>query len=159
MSVGWTDIAFIPDDELAAEIVAAWQWLLPGSWSPFLCSMIGGIFLEEASGIYWLESGTGLVERIAVGKAQFESTLKSNPECVEEWFLPPLVTRLHDAGKRPNAGECYAFTVLPVFAEGRYEIGNMFVAPVREPLVALASIHKQLSDIPDGGEVLIKIVG
>jgi len=159
MSVRWVDIAFVPDPALAAEIAAAWQWLMPGRWTPFLCSMIGGIFAEdEDGGIYWLESGTGLVERIAADREAFDAVVKSDPDGVDEWFLPPLVEQLHEAGKRPGPGECYAFTILPVFAEGKYEIGNMNVVPVREQLICAATIHEQIKNVPDGGKVQFKIV-
>ena len=158
MSAKWADIAFAPNSELAAEIALAWQWLLPGRWKPFLCSMIGGIFLEEESGIYWLESGTGLVERIATDMAEFESIVRTDPGKVDEWFLPPLVEGLLDAGKRPGPGQCYAFLTLPVFAEGRYEVDNLVVATARAQLVGMATIHEQIRDIPDGGKVRIKIV-
>lgn len=158
MSAKWADIAFVPDTELATEIAVAWQWLVPGQWKPFLCSMIGGIFFEEGSGVYWLESGTGLVERIAADVAEFESIVRSDPDKVDEWFLPPLVEKLHDAGKRPGPGQCYAFMTLPVFAEGKYEIDNLVVAPAHMQLAEIASIHEQLGDIPSGGQVQIKIV-
>ena len=159
MGMKWTDIAFEPGPALAAEIAAAWQWLMPGRWTPFLCSMIGGIFAEDEDGsVYWLESGTGLVERIAADREAFETVVKSDPDSVDEWFLPPLVERLHEAGKRPGPGECYFFTILPVFAEGKYEVGNMDIVPVREQFVGAASLHEQLSRVPDGGKVRIKIV-
>ena len=128
MAVRWADLAFVPDPNLAAEISAAWQWLVAGQWSPFLCSMIGGIFFEDMGGeVLWLESGTGLVERVAANRAEFDEFARSNAELVDEWFLPPLVERLLDAGKRPAPGECYAFIYLPVFVEGKYEPDNMIV--------------------------------
>src|SRR5205085_2304216 len=121
MGAKWADIAFVPSPELAAEIVAAWQWRFPGPWKPFLCSMVGGIFLEDESGVYWLESGTAMVERIASDVAEFESMVRSEPDHVDEWFLPHVVEGLCDAGKRPGPGQCYAFLTLPVFVEGKYE--------------------------------------
>jgi len=72
-------------------------------------------------------------------------------------LLPPLVERLHAAGKTPTKGECYGFTVLPVFAEGEYDTSNMFVVPVREQMVGMADIHRQLNDLPDGSPVRIKV--
>ena len=158
MGLGWTDLAFAPDSALAAEIAAAWQWLLPGEWKPFLCSMIGGIFLEDESGIYWIESGTGMIERIADDAGQFESIVNADTNSVDEWFLPPLVEALHGAGKRPDPGQCYAFLILPVFAEGEYDVENIVTVPVREQLVGIASVHRQLIDLPDGAKVRIKVV-
>ncbi|HEY5712579.1 MAG TPA: hypothetical protein VIT38_11855 [Allosphingosinicella sp.] len=157
MSSRWADVAFVPDSELAAKIVAAWQWLVPGGWTPFLCSMTGDIFLEEESGVYWLQSGSGQVERIARNADEFETIVHSQLDKFEEWFLPGLVEALHDAGKRPDPGECYAFQVLPVFAEGKYEPDNLVVRPAVVQLVGMAAIHEQIADVPDGGQVQIKI--
>lgn len=157
-SAQWADIAFVPASGLAAEIARAWQWLVPGLWKPFLCSMIGGIFFEEQSGVYWLESGTGSVERIAADAAEFEAIVGSDPDKVDEWFLPQLVAELLDAGKHPGPGQCYAFLTLPVFAEGKYEVENLVVASARTQLVEVASVHEQLGDLPDGSRVEIKIV-
>jgi hypothetical protein len=159
MNVEWADIAFVPEPDTAAEAAAAWAWLVAEPWRPLLCSMIGDIFLEkEAGGVFWLECGTGSVEQIAVDAAEFESLLRSNPDKVEEWFLPGLVEDLHKAGKRPEPGQCYAFVILPAFKEGKFEADNMCVVPVREQLAGTAALLKQLRDVPEGGRVQIKIV-
>ena len=158
MSSRWADIAFVPDAALATKITAAWQWLMPGQWTPFLCSMIGGIFLEEESGVYWLESGTGLVERVASDAGEFESVVHEDDDKFEEWFLPGLVEALHEAGKHPGPGECYAFLILPVFEEGKYEVENLEVRPAVVQLVGTATIHEQIGDVPDGCKVEIKVV-
>jgi hypothetical protein len=152
-------LAFVPDEELGADINSAWQWLIPGTWAPFLCSMIGGIFLEDATGVYWLESGTGLVERVARDRAEFDEIAKSDRQKIDEWFLPPLIERLHQAGKRPGDGQCYSFITLPIFEGGLFETGNMTIVPASEVLVGLAAIHEQLSQLPDGTTLEIKVSG
>lgn len=120
--------------------------------------MVAGVFLEKPDGgVHWLDTGTGLVEHVASTRVQFEEIIRSSPDLVDEWFLPPLVKRLHAAGKRPTVGECYGFTILPIFAEGKYEADNMFVVPVREQLVGMADIHRQLNDLPEGASVQIKV--
>ena len=158
MSAGWSDVAFQIEASLAEEAMAAWWWLFPEQWTPLLCSMVGGIFLQSRDGsVHWLDTGTGLIEQVPASREQFEATLRANAPIVKEWFLPGLVERLHDAGKRPRAGQCYGFTVLPVFAEGKYEPENMFVVSAREQLVGIASIHQQLSSLPDGSSVRIEV--
>jgi hypothetical protein len=143
MSISWHDIAFVPDPEIAAEAQAAWAWLLPGPWTPLLCSTVGGIFLEAEDGrVLWLEIGTALVEEAAADASAFDAMLSAGGDAVELWFLPGLVEDLHRAGKRPGPGECYAFTILPVFEEGRYAADNMFVVPAREQLVGIAEVHR-----------------
>lgn len=84
MGSQWSDLAFVPDSELAAKIVDAWQWLMPGRWTPFLCSMIGDVFLEEESGIYWLQSGAGQIEGVAANATEFESIVNARPDRIDE---------------------------------------------------------------------------
>ena len=159
MTQSWRDIAFVPDPEIAAEAQAAWAWLLPGPWTLLLCSMVGGIFLKARDGrVLWLETGTALVEEAATDAAAFDAMLAAGGDAVEEWFLPGLVEDLHRAGKRPGPGECYAFSILPVFEEGRYAPANMFVVPAREQLVGIADAHRQLSELPqDAREVRVEV--
>jgi hypothetical protein len=159
MSVTWRDIAFQLEPDIAQETAKAWSWLLPELWEPVVCSMVAGVFLEMQTGnVLWLDTGTGLVEQVASNRAQFEETVRSSPDLVAEWFLPPLVERLHAAGKKPEAGECYGFTILPVFAEGKYDVENMFVVPVREQFVGMAEVHRQLGELPDDTAVQVKVV-
>ena len=158
MGIGWRDIAFEMESDIARDAAKAWSWLVPEPWEPIVCSMVAGVFLKAtSSGVLWLDTGTGLVEHVAQSRAHFEHILRSSPDLVDEWFLPPLVERLHAAGKKPNEGECYGFTILPVFAEGNYDANNMFVLPVREQLIGMADIHRQLNDLPDGASVQVKV--
>jgi hypothetical protein len=158
MSIAWRDIAFQLDPGIALDTAKAWSWLVPEPWEPIVCSMVAGVFLETPSGeVLWLDTGTGSVEPVAQSREHFEELVRSSPDLVDEWFLPPLVERLHAAGKKPSDGECYGFTILPVFAEGKYDTDNMFVVPVREQLVGLAHVHRQLNGLPEGSSVQVKV--
>ena len=159
MSISWRDLAFQLEPDVARDAAKAWSWLVPEPWEPIICSVVGGVFLETPDGtVLWLDTGTGLVEQVAESREHFEETCRSSSELVAEWFLPPLVERLHAAGKKPTEGECYGFTILPVFAEGKYDTDNMFVLPIKEQLVGLADVHRQLNGLPDGAPVQIKVV-
>lgn len=159
MTVTWSDIAFQLDPSIAAAVVAEWSWLLPEPWTPLVCSVVGGVFFEKSDGtVHWLNTATALVEQVANSRTEFERVLKASPDLVEEWFLPPLVDRLHSVGKKASAGECYAFTILPIFAEGKFEVSNMFVVPVEEQFVGMAGVHRQTSELPEGASVQIRIV-
>lgn len=154
----WDDLAFVPSPELAAEARAAWSWLVPGRWRPILFAMVGGIFFETEDGkVHWLDIGVGTVEEVAPSVEAFEAILRSGEPVVDEWFLPPLVQALHKAGKRPRPGQAYSFLILPVFAEGKYSEGNMVLVPAREQVGAAADVHRQISELPDGAKVRIKI--
>ncbi|UCI16968.1 DUF1851 domain-containing protein [Mesorhizobium sp. B2-1-8] len=159
MSTTWREIAFQFEPDIAQAAARAWSWLLPEPWTPLVCSMVGGMFVERPNNeVHWLDTGTGLLERVAHNRARFEEMIRISPDLVDEWFLPPLVERLHAAGKKPKVGECYGFTVLPVFAEGKFEVENMFVVPVTEQFIGMADIHRQLNEIPDSSRVRIKVV-
>jgi hypothetical protein len=103
----WSEIAFVPDAETSRETAAAWNWLISEPWEPLVVSMFGGIFLEkERGGVFWLECGTALIERVAHAAAVFDDFLRSERdatwlECVDEWFLPGFVQepRLFNAGQ------------------------------------------------------------
>ena len=158
MSITWQDIAFQLESEIARDAGKAWSWLVPEPWEPIVCSIVAGVFLEKPNGeVHWLDTGTGLVDQVARTRVQFEEMIRSSPDLVDEWFLPTLVERLHAAGKRPAVGECYGFTILPIFAEGKYDTDNMFVVPVREQLVGMADVHRQLNDLPEGASVQIGV--
>jgi hypothetical protein len=159
MTVTWGDIAFQIEPSVTVSAARAWSWLMPEPWTPVVCSKVGGAFLEQPDGtVHWLDTGTGLVEQVANNRAHFEEIMRASPDLVDEWFLPPLVERLHTAGKRAGAGECYGFIILPIFAEGKYDVDNMFVVPVTEQFVGMADVHRQISELPDGASVQMKVV-
>jgi hypothetical protein len=157
--VSWTDIAFQISPELTDELRSAWSWLIADPWEPVLCSKIGGIFLKVGAGeVLWLDTASALVEQATANVDDFHETCRNKPDIVDEWFLPPLVERLHEAGKVAGPDQCYGFTILPIFAEGKWVPDNMFVAPIREVLLGNAHIHKQIAELPDGSQVQLKIV-
>jgi hypothetical protein len=159
VTVTWNDIAFQLEHSVAQAVLTEWSWLVPEPWTSLVCSKVGGVFFEKPNeSVYWLDTGTGLVEQVASNRAEFEEAMNASPALVDEWFLPSLIERLHAAGKKAGAGECYGFTVLPVFAEGKYDVDNMFVVPLSEQFVGMADVHRQISELPDGASVQVKIV-
>ena len=157
--IGWQEIAFQMSPELAEDVRNAWEWLLAEPWEPVLCSKVGGVFVKAPNGeVLWLDTATALVESAAASVEEFHDICRNKPDVVDQWFLPGLVERLHEAGKIEGPAECYAFTILPIFAEGKFVPDNMFVAPIGEVFVGLADVHKRLAELPDGSKVQIKTV-
>lgn len=164
MSLSWSQIVFVPDALVVEETAMAWKWLVPEPWKIIFASMFGGLFLEkEAGDVHWLECGTGLIEKVANSADEFHAFLGSPRDdvwdgIVETWFLSPLVQQLHDAGKIPGPGQCYGFTILPIFAGGKYTVENAFVLTAREWFTWTGHVHETVRDMPDGGQVRLKIV-
>jgi len=160
----WLDITFVPGQQVVDEAIAAWKWLIPDPWNLLLCSMFGDIFFERHSGgVFWLESATGDITRVANSAAEFHAYLAGPRDDdwarqVDEWFLAGFVYSLRRAGKRPGPGQCYGFTILPVFEGGTYSEENVFLVPVREWLIYTASMHKKLLQVPEGGQLRIRVL-
>jgi hypothetical protein len=88
-----------------------------------------------------------------VGPKQRSLTLCSRQW--NDWLLEPVVDELRANGMELEPGQCYSFTVLPVFAEGSYEADNRFVPSVAEHLQITGSIHFQIKGLADGDKVRI----
>ncbi len=160
MTLSWNDIAFQPSEALEVEILNAWDWLFDTkSYSIFLCSMFGDVFLQHTDGsIFWFSAPSAMVRKVAKSRNEFDEICRSAGAEIDEWFMPNIVIELHECNKRPVSGECFCFVILPVFQECRYEPDNFGVVPVREVFVGLSEIQKQLEDVPDGKKVEVRVV-
>ncbi|GAB3257840.1 T6SS immunity protein Tdi1 domain-containing protein [Chitinimonas naiadis] len=152
MSLSWSDLICTPDDDAIQHLLAAWGWLLDEPFSPLLFSSLGDMFFEKQSGgVYWLNTGTAEVTQVADTVDAFQALLGG--EQTEEWFMPPLIEALHEAGLIPAQGQCYSYKVLPVFAEGKYEVDNFKLLAAGEHFTATAHVLKQIQALPDGSTI------
>jgi len=157
MSVAWSSLIFAPPPEALQELGASWGWLLREPFTPVLFSSLGDVFVEpDSGGVWWLNTGTADLTRVADSVLHFERLL--NSELADEWLLPNLVGQLHAAGKVPRPDECYTFVTLPVFREGKYEVDNLNPVPAREHYRLTGSMHKRLRVLQDGAQVRINVV-
>ena len=155
MSIGWSALTFTPDDEAIEELGASWGWLLKEPFTPLLFSTMGDMFFERKSGgVFWLNTGTGEVTKVAETPEHFRNLLAG--ELADEWFLPRLVEQLHNAGKIPGPGCCYTFVTLPILAEGKYTVENFNPVPAKSHFGLTGYLHQQLEKLPDGTNVQFK---
>ena len=159
MPVTWPDIAFQTDEDLSLQIEQAWGWLLKGrEFRPFIASKFGDVFFETRGGkVECLSCSLGEIEQVAQSRVEFEQVCDEVGESVLEWFGPGLVDELHKSGRVAGAGSCYAFGILPIFAECEYTVANLRPVPTHEVVVGLADLHKQIADVPDGASVQFEI--
>ena len=160
MTVQWNDLGFVPSPELAREIAEAWEWLICSTdWSPVICSRLGDLFFERPEGqIDWLNCSSGSVEFAANSRSEFEAICRDFIEPADIWFGPLLIERALSVGKKATGSDCYHFVVMQIFAECTFEPDNLAVVPVREVFVGLANVHRQLTALPDGQRVQIKVI-
>jgi Domain of unknown function (DUF1851) len=151
-----TSLTITPAEDAIAELKREWAWLLPADYVPVLFSALGDLFYVVPSGeIWWLNMGTADMEKVAESKAVFEHLLET--ETASNWFLPPLIERLVQAGKVLKEGQCYSFVTPPIFKEGTYTVGNLNPVDAREHFGWMGILHRQICDLPDGSKVHIKV--
>jgi hypothetical protein len=154
MNPSWSSLTFTPNDEAVEQLFASWAWLLQIPFAPVLFSVLGDAFLQSESGeIYWLETGAGELSKVADSIESFRELLKT--DLAEDWFLPGLVAELQTAGTIVSPGRCYGFVILPIFKEGKYEVGNLKPISAKEYFSFTGMMHKQLQELPDGATVKI----
>jgi hypothetical protein len=133
--------------------LSEWSWLLKGEWSPLLVSASGDVFLKNKSGqVFRLDTGGGELESVAFTVEAFYEGLQL-PNSEHEWLLAPVVEELRLQGKTLSQGQCYGFTILPIFKEGSYGAKNRFVLSALEHIRFTGDMHSRLQDVPDGQPV------
>jgi hypothetical protein len=145
------------DIQDVASAMAEWSWLLGSSWSPILVSAAGDVFLTDSTGaVARLDTGVGALEPVAETREEFEAAL-DDPSTVADWFLEPVVNELRSEGKQLDRGQCYGFTILPIFQQGSYEASNRFCLTATEHIRVTGAMHLQLKDMADGETVQIEV--
>lgn len=143
MSIGWSSLICTPSDESVQQLATSWGWLIREPFVPVLFTALGDMFFQpDSGGIWWLNTGTAEVTRVADSVEQFRELLGT--EVIDEWFMPGLIAQLHAAGKVPEKGECYTYVTLPIFEEGGYEVGNLNPVAADEHFMLTGDIHCEL---------------
>lgn len=156
MSVGWSSLTFTPSDEAVQQLRESWGWLLREPFVPVLFSALGDVFFQlESGGIWWLNTGTAEITRIAESVPHFRELLGT--ELADEWFMPGLIEQLHEAGKVAAPGQCYTYVTLPAFAEGKYEVENLNPVPAHEHFAITGHILKEIQSLPPGAKVKLNV--
>jgi hypothetical protein len=156
MKVTWKDLSFLPGEEALKELRNEWSWLLPKSFGPVMASTLGDVFFQQGSeAVFWLNTGTADVTQVAASRSHFLEVLKT--EQANEWFMPALIQELKEAGKLLKPDYCYSYLILPIFAEGKYEVANLNPVPAKEHFGLTGTLHRQLKDTPDGTPVRINV--
>jgi hypothetical protein len=156
MTLAWSSLTCKPDEEALGQLAESWGWLLTEPFVPVLFSVFGDVFFEpDSGGIWWLNTGTAEVSRVAHTVQEFGGLLGT--DLANDWFMPDLIESLQAAGKFAGAGQCYSYVVLPVFAEGRYEVENLNPVPVHEHFGLTGRVLRELRSLPDGALVRLKV--
>ncbi len=93
-------------------------------------------------------------QTVAKDKIDFKERLIESGK-MSEWFLAPLVDRLEVAGKCLQSNQCYSF-IKPLGLGGTLTVENVMMVPIREHFCLCGEVFRQIQDVPDGAEVVLK---
>ena len=73
MTIRASDLTCTPNQDAIERLAEAWAWLLKEPFRPVLFSIMGDVFFEpDSGGIWWLNTGTGELTRVADSVDSFE---------------------------------------------------------------------------------------
>jgi hypothetical protein len=137
------------------DILSCWQWRVVDMKAVVTISCLGDIFLlGNDNNIYWLQTDTGDLTKIANSLEQYQQFL-NDEEKIDNWFLPLLVEKLLTAGKILKVNEVYSYKKLPVIG-GEYSVDNIDLTDMSVHFAFSGQICEQIKDLPDGTKVNIK---
>jgi hypothetical protein len=141
----------------AERLLREWKWLAPGAFSLLAVNAFGDLFLQDTSGsVHRLDVTSGTISVIATSAVEFREAAKDTDK-KKYWFLEELARQAEGQGYSPRKGQCVAGKIPFVFAQSANASDNMYVADIYEYVSFLGDLHSQMKDVPNGGQVRIKV--
>jgi hypothetical protein len=137
------------------KLLKNWAWLLPEEFTVWIMNRFGDLFIVLDNGtVQVLDVGRGELKKVAETRDDFAAKIDEDDNA-NDWLMIPLVDRLVASGIVPSDGQCYSYRHPPVLG-GDYTVQNTVILPIAEHYGAFGSIYKQIKDLPDGTQVVIK---
>jgi hypothetical protein len=134
-----------------ADALASWTWLDVVGKAAVCASPFGDVFLEDAEGVWWLDTLDGTLTRPWADRQEFAAAL-SGVEGQNEYLMAGLALAAEEAGLVPGADQVYGFTVPPKLG-GVLEVGNVEVVDFVTSLGISGQILHQVRDLPPGTRI------
>ncbi|SKA09304.1 T6SS immunity protein Tdi1 domain-containing protein [Sediminibacterium ginsengisoli] len=136
------------------DILSCWQWLIKDMKAIAAVSVIGDVFfIGNDKGVYWMQTDTGTLSKIAANPEQFEALL-ADEKTVDNWFLPGLVEQLLNAGKTLKENQVYSYKLSPAIG-GDYSVENLEPTDMSVHFAFAGQICEQVQNLPDGTKLNI----
>lgn len=137
-------------------LMADWRWICPQPVRLVARSVFGDLFLRTNEGkVLWLNVTLGKLTEVAESVRQFRELLES-AAIREKWFAESDAKAAAENGLKPDANQCIGYATPLIFAESRYA-GNAYVADLYDHIGFLGDLHKQVSTLPDGAKVELRV--
>jgi hypothetical protein len=137
-------------------LLADWRWLCPKPMTLLARSAFGDLFLQDESGeVFRLDVAVGKLMKVADSEAEFRERAAS-PEKRGQWFREVAEQSAWARGLKPDATQCIGFSVPLVFAESGSP-DTPYVADLYEHISFLGDLNRQISNLPDGAQVRLRL--
>ena len=121
-------------------------------------SAFGDLFLlNEAEQVLRLDVASGTLTKVSDSEDQFRE-LAGSRDKRQEWFAEAEEQAAASRGLKPNAYQCIGFSVPLVFAESGSP-DTPYVADLYEHVSFLGDLNQQISTLPEGTKVHLKVKG
>ena len=130
------------------EALEAWDWVDFSGKVPFVTTCFGDVFFDSEDGVFFLDSISGTLEKVASSKSDLQNILNT-PDGQDHFLMAGLVEAAFDAGLTLNEGECYDFKVSPAL-NGPMDSANITTMSFKVSLHVAGQIMKQIKDLPPG---------
>ncbi len=131
--------------------------LAPGEFRLVAVSAFGDLFLRDCEGaVHRLDITGGTISAIANSEQAFRFAA-DDPSKKKEWFLIDEAEWAERKGYNPGRGQCVGSKIPWIFKESARMPDNLYVADLYEYVSFMGDLHSQINDVPDGGQVRIKL--
>lgn len=137
-------------------LLSDWRWLCPAQMSLLARNVFGELFVQdEAGSVFWLNTTIGKLSKVANSKGEFLE-MAGTSQKRQEWFVEQEAVAYANRGLVPSSSQCIGFSVPAVFAEGGTS-DTAFIADIYEHVSFLGDLHQQMSALPDGSKVHLRV--
>jgi hypothetical protein len=138
-------------DEQFGSALESWSWLDLAGKAPLCASPFGDIFLEDAAGVWWLDTLEGALTRPWSTRDEFASAV-ADETGQDRYLLVGLALAAEERGLAPGPDQVYGFTVPPKLGGG-FDPDNVEVIDFVLGVNVTGQLHQQLKDLPPGTKV------
>jgi hypothetical protein len=139
------------------DLLFEWRWLIGEDARLVGWSEAADLFFSDAGGaVSRVDTGSGDHALLATSVAQCQSMLSDRRQAGTMLMLP-IVQAFEQTHGPLRAGTCLGFKKLPVFG-GTYTIENRYAVSMSEHAAFTGDVHRQIRDLPDGAQIIIKTV-
>jgi hypothetical protein len=140
-----------------SQIEAAWSWtgLLPRA--VIAENDFGNLIVEDVQGRYWRICPEELSCIVVSGTRAGWDELSASPEFQEDWEMWPLLREATARLGPLDQGRKYCLKI-PAVLGGKYSGDNLGTIGLSELIAVSGDMAKQISDVPHGSRVKLRVV-